>query len=156
MGHKPTGVPTSGSRTCHHPCGQQDSRSREYAPGSAVLIIPQESCAILSRILGWVGGGFPPRPKANTSAFAPVMGVLFFFPQGTTRYASFGPDVQISASVHPARNTTTIIYLSFQHLSSEEWPSHGTSVPANQETQGEAPHASPERQAIYRLLDFKP
>lgn len=139
MGHKPTGVPTSGSRTCHHPCRQQDSRSRESAPGSAVLIIPQESCAILSRILGWVGGGFPPRPKASMSAFAPVMGVLFFFPKGTTRYASLGPDVQISASVHPARSTTTIIYLSFQHLSSEERPSHAASVPANQDTGGGTP-----------------
>lgn len=31
-----------------------------------------------------------------------------------------------------------------------------SSIPANQETKGEAPHASPARQAIYRLLDFKP
>lgn len=57
-------------------------------------MIPQDSCAILSRILGWVGGHLPRCPKASTSALAPVMGALFFsFPKGATRYASFGPDV---------------------------------------------------------------
>lgn len=42
----------------------------------------QFTCAIPFRIWGWLGGGSPQLPKANTSALATVMWALFFSFQG--------------------------------------------------------------------------
>lgn len=145
------------------PCG---IRSRESTHSSGTPSGCQGRCAILSRFFGWVGGGFPQLSKANTLTLLSC-GSYFFFSKGAICYASFGPDVQISVSVHPARNTT-IIYLSFQHMQQRAaavrcsgWQRANALLQSHQHPskpghKGKAPHSSPLRHAIYRLLYLKP
>lgn len=95
---------------CHYPVG---SRTAEAEKVSRAPLRPSMVRTGVPSSLGfWASRGFPQLSKANKH-YCHVGPIPPPFPKGTTCYASFGPDVQISLSAHPARNTT-IIYLSFQ------------------------------------------
>lgn len=95
------------------PCVQQDSRDRGNGPGSVMLIICHYRCATLSRFSGWVGGGFSRLSAANT--LIPSLSPNFF-PRALHVMLHMGQMFKSVCLLIPAKNTTTILYLSFQHM----------------------------------------
>lgn len=95
------------------PCVQRESRDRGSLPGSVTLLVCQDRCAALSQIPGgWLG--FPSTPQQRLQCYCHMR--PNFLPRALYAMLHLGQMFRSVCLLVPAKNTTTIIYLSFQHM----------------------------------------